>query len=703
MDKFFLKKLIFIIFGAAILSLFFSLGLNYSQSSNYSVNDEFLGPPWQPVPNKDYSDQQYNLDLINAYQAWQVDSFDNGVTIAIIDSGIDTDHEEFVGKISSISYNTYTDEVGVQYVEDDLGHGTNVAGVIGAKIGNDLGIDGIINNVDLMIIKVNVPGEEGYSNSLIREGIYYAVNNGADVINMSLGSTYLDSSIQEAVNYAYENEVFVVAAAGNDGTETMYYPAALENVISVGSINSDVVLSDFSNYGNTIDLVAPGELIYTTDLNNGYAQVSGTSFAAPHVAAVLGLLVSYGEYSFEEINENFKNSSKDLGVLGKDNYYGYGMIDAYQALITDLVKISFETFTDDFFAPIWIVANQPYSIIFTPEKEHYLFDGWYIDSEFVSKLSTEYIYTEDVVLFASYKPIMFTVTFILDDVILQTMEIQSGNSLFDFPIVSDEDKIFYGWYFETDFLNKYLDQTILENTILYGYLDDPMYVLTFLNYDNSFYTEIILKAGEEITLLENPEKPSDDLFSYVFVSWSHSLESIQSNLTLTPIYSKELLPGVAILNPSIDTIYSGDEWLDSGLYFSNSELSYTVSNTVDTNTIGSYIVEYSILYQNELVGELIRYVNVIEKLDVKIDLNKAISTIILGNDYVERGATSNIGNVNIIGSVDTSKVGRYIIKYQVIHNDIVYEKSRYIYVIDPDFIPIDDIDWYLEKGESYEE
>ncbi len=106
--------------------------------------------------------------------------------------------------------------MGIQYVEDDLGHGTNVAGVIAAVRNNSIGIDGLTDNVQLMVIKANRPGEDNYANSLIAKGIYYAVNNGAKVINLSLGSTSEDSGVKTAIEYAYANEVFVVAASGND-------------------------------------------------------------------------------------------------------------------------------------------------------------------------------------------------------------------------------------------------------------------------------------------------------------------------------------------------------------------------------------------------------------------------------------------------------------------------------------------------------
>lgn len=486
--------------------------------------------------------------------------------VAIIDSGIDIDHEEFVGKISPLSFNAYTEEVGVQYVEDDLGHGTNVAGVIAAVRNNSIGIDGLTDNVQLMVIKANRPGEDTYANSLIAKGIYYAVNNGAKVINLSLGSTSEDSGVRTAIDYAYANEVFVVAASGNDGNDIPFYPAALEKSISVSSVNSTSAISTFSNYGTTIDLAAPGENIITTHLENGYAQVSGTSFAAPHVAGFLALLISYELYSFEEIYENIYRTGIDLGTEGKDIYYGNGLINAYNALSTDLVKISFETFEAEPIESVWIIKDSAYLLADEPILENYSFVGWFLDLNLEQALPDNYIYADHLTLYAKFELNYYNVTFILENDIYDTISLASGQSINPLPEVSIENKYFYGWYYSLTFDDKYVDQIIMNDSTLYAKIDDMMYKVTFLDYKGNFYDESLVYPNSDSTIPTDPKRPSDNLFDYVFVEWDNNLNNITSDLIVNPVYKKTLIFQNAVLNPGVDTLERFKSWVDTGRF-----------------------------------------------------------------------------------------------------------------------------------------
>ncbi len=676
-------------------------------STSFITNQEIinpLGPPWTTVPKNDYTDQQYNLSLIDIYDAWNIETGSSEVIVAIIDSGIDTDHEEFVGKISSLSFNAYTEEVGIQYVEDDLGHGTNVAGVIAAVRNNSVGIDGLTDNVQLMVIKANRPGEDTYANSLIAKGIYYAVNNGAKVINLSLGSTSEDSGVRTAIEYAYANEVFVVAASGNDGNDIPFYPAALEKSISVSSVNSTSTISTFSNYGTTIDLAAPGENIITTHLENGYAQVSGTSFAAPHVAGFLALLISYGLYSFEEIYENIYRTSIDLGIEGKDIYYGNGLINAFNALSTDLVKVSFETFEAEPLDPIWIIKDSNYLLTDEPVLENYSFVGWFLDVNFEQALPINYIYTGDLTLYAQFELNYYTVTFMLENEIYETISLASGQSIYPIPEVSIENKYFYGWYYSLTFEDKYVDQTIKNDLTLYGKIDEMMYKVTFLDYEGNFYDESLVYPNGDASIPTDPTRPSDDLFDYMFVEWNHSLKNITSDLIVNPVYKKTLIFQNAVLNPGVDTLKRFSSWIDTGITLSDSRLSYQVFGTVNSTQIGSYTITYKIYFKDELVGQITRIVHIIDNpVNIEIKLNKAVTTIIVGGNYNETGATVNHGTLEIIGNVDTNKSGVYIITYQVEYNDEIYSKSRYVYVIEDSYVPLDDVEWYISRGDKDEE
>jgi len=698
-------KKIFIIILSVIFTFFF-FAFNANKVLFYSsINDiELLSPPWQEVPSNDYTQGQYNLDLINIFDAWDIVTGSEDIVIAIIDSGIDTDHDEFTGRISELSYNSSTNKVGISEVEDDLGHGTNVAGIIAAERNNNLGIDGITDNVQLLIIKANNAGEETYANTNIVEGIYYAVDNGADIINLSLGSESNDLAISEAIDYAYENEVFVVAASGNDGTNVPIYPAALPNVISVGSISENLTISDFSSFGESIDLVAPGELIYTTHLDNGYAQVSGTSFAAPHIAAVLALLLSNGIYSFPEVYEIIYQSVIDLGTIGKDIYYGYGLIDAYKTVISDLVKISFETFNSSPLDSIWVQANEPYIIDYESSLIDYAFVGWYLEDSFQNIVDNSYVYTDDLTLYAKFEPIFYTITFMVENEKYDELQIQSGSIIENLPIVDIEDKYFYGWYYSLLDNIKYNNQVIRQNTTLYAKINELMYLVTFLDENDSIYQEYYVYPNESLGTSPSLENYSDSIFNYSFDGWDNSLENINSNLIIRPLFIKTFIFQNAYLNPGLDTLTQFEQWNDAGITLNNDLLSYEVEGTVDSDKVGHYLITYNIYYQDELVYYLSRVINVSNQIEnVIITLNDGVDTIVKGASYIEVGATSNVGEVIVIGSVDNNETGQYKITYQVEYNGVIHEKSRYVYVIDNNFIPLDDVLWYLESGDNDEE
>lgn len=702
------KKLYLTFIGVmVILTSFFVFSFHDSYSYSFIDKTEIinpLSPPWTEVPTNDYTDQQFNLDLIDAYQAWTIETGSEDVIVAIIDSGIDTDHEEFVGRISNLSYNAYTEEVGIAGVEDELGHGTNVAGIIAAIRNNGLGIDGITDNVQLMVIKANRPDEEGYPNSLIAKGIYYAVDNGAKVINLSLGSTTEDLGVKVAVEYAYAHEVFVVAASGNDGNDVPFYPAALENSISVNSIDSNSVLSTFSNYGVTIDLSAPGDLVYTTDMGNGYAMVSGTSFAAPHVAGVLALLISYNQFSFAEIYENIYTTTIDLGTEGKDIYYGNGLINAYNSLTTDLVNIIFETYDGEVIDPIWVEANSTYDVIYTPTLENYTFEGWYLDGSFTTPLNPDYIFSENTIIYAKYLPIYYDVTLMLDGNIYSTISVMSGNPITNLPVIEVEDQNFYGWFFSEDFLEKYNGQIIKSNLTLYAKVADFMFVVVFLDAYDNIYVETLVDPNNNVTPPAPPDKLSDDLFDYDFIGWDQNLENITSDLIVKPIYKKTLIFYNVTLAPGIDTLQQFEVWIDAGIVLTDNSLTYIKTGTVDNLKIGKYIIVYSVYFEDELVYKLQRIVNVIEQAqEVNITLNESLTTIIVGNDYLESGASSNIGIVEILGTVNTAESGKYIITYRVVYNNQTYEKSRYVFVIEESYVPLSEVDWFYLGSEQDEE
>ena len=222
-------------------------------------------------------------------------------------------------------------------------HGTHVAGIIAAKKDNGIGGYGIDPSAKILSYDVFGGGFWSFDYT-IANAILEAVDQGADVINMSLGSSMPSTVLQEAVEKAISKGVVVVAAAGNDGMDMPNYPASYEGVISVGSINSSKKLSNFSTYGASIDVVAPGENVYAPyyDVKKGstFANLSGTSMASPAVAGVAALLLSKNpKLTPAEVEYILEKTATDFGTTGFDNKYGNGLINPVAAMKYDVKKI----------------------------------------------------------------------------------------------------------------------------------------------------------------------------------------------------------------------------------------------------------------------------------------------------------------------------------------------------------------------------
>ena len=286
-----------------------------SAGYNYTVEPGF-------VPNDPRIDDQYALDRIRAFRAWE---YSRGETtdIAIVDSGIDQDHPD-LGKVSGQIDFVENDSI----ADDDSGHGTHVAGIAGALTNNGTGVAGACPSCRLLISKVLPADNVGTLEDVI-EGIIWSADNGAEVINLSLGHYGASTAEEDAVNYATNKGALVVGAAGNDGVTERFYPAAYPNAIAVSATNRDDRLASFSNYGDWIDLAAPGVGVLSTR-PGGYDYSSGTSMAAPHVSALAGLISAQG-YSAAQVRNRMEVTAADLGPNGKDVAFGYGMIDAYRA------------------------------------------------------------------------------------------------------------------------------------------------------------------------------------------------------------------------------------------------------------------------------------------------------------------------------------------------------------------------------------
>lgn len=309
---------------------------------------------------------QWGPAQINAPDAWEFTTGTPDTIIAILDTGVQLNHEDLRdnlwtnadevpgnevdddanGRVDDVHgwrfYHKWNGEEFVpgedNNVADDHGHGTHVAGIVGARINNGAGIAGMAGNSRLMVVKVLDANGDGWYSDLA-QGIIYAVDNGAQVINLSLGGTPSSQTLQEAVNYAHERGVLVVAASGNTGGAVLY-PAACEHVLGVAATDQDDGVWYRSNRGPQVDVAAPGVGIYSAgwigECASGYCRKSGTSMATPHVSGLAALAWSARpDLTAVRVTEVITATALDTNAdvyPGRDEYLGWGRIDAGRAL-----------------------------------------------------------------------------------------------------------------------------------------------------------------------------------------------------------------------------------------------------------------------------------------------------------------------------------------------------------------------------------
>ena len=286
--------------------------------------------------NDPKASKQYQLSLLEIDKALSL-AGENEVTVAVIDGGVDTEHPELKNRVLP-PYNV-TDPANPGYPD---AHGTHVAGIIAAEADNGVGGQGI--NPNAKILPINVFDRWGGFDYALADAILYAAENNADVINMSLGAPFEMPLVEEAIKVAVDKGVVVVAAAGNDGRVQYNYPASYDGVITVGATDDKNEKTVFTTYGPSIDVVAPGEEVYSTlyDYQKGstFAEMSGTSMASPIVAGVASLIKSkYPELNSYEVEAILEQTAKDLGDKGFDIEYGYGIVDPVAALNYDISNL----------------------------------------------------------------------------------------------------------------------------------------------------------------------------------------------------------------------------------------------------------------------------------------------------------------------------------------------------------------------------
>jgi thermitase len=283
------------------------------------------------VPNDPYySNQKSYMDSIAAPQGWAISTGSADVTIAVLDTGV-SPHSDLAGRLVKGRDIINSDDDPA----DDHGHGTLVAGVAAATGNNAIGVAGVNWAAKIMPVKVLSSSGAG-TTSQVAQGLIWAADNGADVANMSLGGTTSANTLQNACDYALGKGVVLVAAAGNDGTSKLNYPAAYESVIAVAGLNFNCdALASWSSRGEGLDLSAPGTRIWGTTYDGSYGYASGTSVASPFVAGYAALVLSVNPtLTPTDVRGVLTSTATDLGAAGWDPTYGWGRIHLERGLLS---------------------------------------------------------------------------------------------------------------------------------------------------------------------------------------------------------------------------------------------------------------------------------------------------------------------------------------------------------------------------------
>lgn len=330
-------------------------------------NDQFFFRQWGLHNNGSFTLSPSLVDAdVDMIEAWDITTGSTNIKMAVIDSGIRMNHPEFTGRFFLNTSETtngldddsngYADDInGWDFVNndnnptDDHGHGTNVTGIAMANANNNIGYAGVDWNCKLLPLKVLDANNSGFNSNMIAS-IYYAINRNVDLISMSIGSAGFSTAYQNAVNQAYFQNIPIIACMMNFNNNTSYYPAAFDNAIAIGSTNSNDnrtvpffwSSTSGSNYGNHIDVVAPGNYIYglSHTSNTSYETYwGGTSQATPLVAGIVSLMLSLNpNLTVDQIRNILRNTAEDQkgnpseDTFGWDQYYGTGRVNASNAL-----------------------------------------------------------------------------------------------------------------------------------------------------------------------------------------------------------------------------------------------------------------------------------------------------------------------------------------------------------------------------------
>jgi archaellum component FlaF (FlaF/FlaG flagellin family) len=280
------------------------------------------------IPNDPYWNQQWGPSKIGADHAWNTQKGNSSVLVAVIDTGVDWNHPDLAANYVPLGYDWVNNDTDPM---DDHGHGTHCAGIIAATLNNNVGIAGL---AQVRIMAEKGLDEYGEGNEAdLAKAIIHAVDQGAAILSNSWGGYEESALLHDAVKYAYEKGVLIIAAAGNDAWDIKAFPAGYDEVVAVTATDASDNPASFTNFGDWVELAAPGVHIYSTVYNDSYAYMSGTSMACPHVSGVAALAWSqFPNATRDWVRHWLRYTADDLGNPGFDVCFGYGRINAEKAV-----------------------------------------------------------------------------------------------------------------------------------------------------------------------------------------------------------------------------------------------------------------------------------------------------------------------------------------------------------------------------------
>ena len=325
-----------------------SLGARFKDAVRVLVLALSLSALYPAVPAQadEVRDEQRHLISLHASEAWQ-EATGEGVVVAVVDSGVDADHVDLVGQVlPGIDLVDETPDGALPGGTDAVGHGTTVAALIAGRGDDEDGVIGLAYNAKILPVRVLDENNRYDDARVVAEGIRWAVDHGADVINLSLGGTRHSTDLAAAIQYAFDHDVVVVACAGNLDEETStvpnepWYPAREPGVVAVSGLDRNNRLWSGSLYGPEISLAAPATDVLGAR-PGGYWRVQGTSFGAPLVSATAALIRSrWPSLSADEVVNRLLQTATDLGPAGRDDQYGYGLVNPVAALTAEVPPLS---------------------------------------------------------------------------------------------------------------------------------------------------------------------------------------------------------------------------------------------------------------------------------------------------------------------------------------------------------------------------